>query len=173
LGWTKRPIYLLGFMGCGKSSIGRELAAQTGRAFVDTDTVVEETAGRTIERIFRESGEGHFRELEWSALRALESRERIVVATGGGLFLGLVQRRFMKSEGTTVWIDVPLDVLRARLASDSRRPLFAPEDALSFRALYEKRRAVYALADVRILGWPGDPIDLARRIVERVRPLPH
>ena len=174
MGPIDRPIFLVGFMGCGKTSAGRALAAETGREFVDLDERVAAREGRTIERIFRESGEGRFRELEWEALLAQRGSGRTVVATGGGLFLGVVQRGFLKEEGVTVWIDVPLDVIRKRLGSGAaERPLWTGEDPVSLRALFERRRAAYALADHRVPGIPGDPRDVALRVLDRFRLVPH
>jgi shikimate kinase len=169
-----RPVFLVGFMGCGKTAAGRALAAQIGWEFADTDDLVVQREGRAIERIFRESGEGRFRELEWEALVAQRGRRRVVVATGGGLFLGVVQRKFLKEEGVTVWIDVPLPVIERRLGSEgAERPLWTSADRLSLRALFERRRAAYALADHRVPGIPGDPGAVGLRVLRRFRPLPH
>lgn len=168
-----RSIFLVGFMGAGKTAAGRALASVMGRALVDTDDLVESRAGCSIERIFRESGEGRFRELEREALESLAGRKELVVATGGGLFLGVVQRRFLRAEGTTVWIDVPLEVARARLGVGGARPLWATGDQVALRAFYERRRVAYALADVRVPGAGATPEEVARRILERLRALPH
>ncbi len=173
-GRAARPVFLVGFMGSGKTAAGRALADLLGWDFVDTDELVVQREGRAIERIFEESGEGRFREAEWQALRSLSGLERAVVATGGGLFLGVPQRAFMKREGTTVWLDVPFDVARARVGAGRGRPLWTPDgDDVAFRAFFERRRAVYALADIRVDAAAGDPAGLARRIAERVFPLRH
>ena len=81
------PVFLVGFMGVGKTTVGHALATRLGWAFADTDAMVEQSAGRSIEEIFRESGEGRFREVEWDALRSLQGRKHLVVATGGGTFV--------------------------------------------------------------------------------------
>src|SRR5262245_64435680 len=90
------PIFLVGFMGTGKTAVGRVLAHALGRDFADTDDLVEAAAGCSIETIFRDHGEGRFREMEWDALREMGAREGTVVATGGGLFLGVVQRALIR-----------------------------------------------------------------------------
>lgn len=164
-----RPVFLVGFMGSGKSSVGRALAARLGWVFADTDSLVEFASGRTIETIFRESGEGRFRELEWEALRAFERVERVVVATGGGSFLGVLPRAFMKREGVTAWLDVPLEVAYARSASEQGRPLWKTDDPVAFRVFFERRRAVYALADVRVDASHGMPEDVAARLEHALR----
>jgi shikimate kinase len=169
-----RPVFLVGFMGSGKSATGRELARIVGFEFVDTDELVVASEGRPIEEIFRESGEGAFREAEWRALRSVAGRRGLVVATGGGAFLGTVQRSFMKSEGTTVWLDVPYEVARTRVGPGAGRPLWNPEqDEIAFRALFERRRAAYALAHVRVDAAAGGPAELARQIADRIFPRRH
>lgn len=173
-GFSVRLVFLVGFMGSGKTAAGRALADLLGWEFADTDELVVEREGRPIERIFEESGEGRFREAEWQALRSLAARERLVVATGGGLFLGVPQRAFMKREGTTVWLDVPFAVARARVGAGSGRPLWVPnEDEVAFRAFFERRRAAYALADFRVDASAGGPAQVARRIADRVFPRRH
>lgn len=151
-------------MGAGKSTVGRALAARWGWAFADTDELVAHAEGRSIAEIFRVSGEGRFRELEWDALRGLTGRQRLVVATGGGLFLGVVQRAFMRACGLSCWLDVPLPVVEARLHDPVLRPLWVSGDALARRAFFEKRRAVYALADIRVDVSRGAPEALAEAV---------
>ena len=155
------PVFLVGFMGVGKSAIGRALAARLGWAFADTDALVEQAEGRTIEEIFLLSGEGRFREVEWDALRSLEGATRLVVATGGGLFSSVVHRAFMRVCGISCWLDAPLSLIKERLCDPSSRPLWTAGDALSRRVFFEKRRAAYALADVRVDVSTGGPDRLA------------
>lgn len=158
------PLFLVGFMATGKSTVGRAVAAQLGWEFDDTDAIVERAENRTIEAIFKESGEGRFREAEWLALRSLAGRRRVVVATGGGLFLGVAQRAFIRDHGVSCWLDAPLDVVAARIADASARPLWTHDDPLERRAFFERRRAAYALADLRVDASRGAPEDLAREI---------
>jgi shikimate kinase len=162
------PIFLIGFMGCGKSAVGERLADRLDRRFLDTDRLIEQREGRSIEALFAESGEGHFRAVEWRVLQNLKNERGTVVATGGGAFLGWRQRNWLKAKGITVWIDLPLEVARARLGEGEGRPLWAPEDPLAFRALFEKRRAVYALAEVRVDAARGGIDEVARRIRDRL-----
>jgi shikimate kinase len=164
----ERPIFLVGFMGSGKSTVARRLAARLGWESVDTDELVERGAGRTIESIFAEAGEGRFRRLEQEALETLDGRPRAVVATGGGLFLGTAQRSWMKRRGATVWLDAPLELCRARIGSRAGRPLWRTEDPVALRALYERRRAAYALADVRVEGGTASPEEIVGAILLRL-----
>jgi shikimate kinase len=158
------PIFLVGFMGCGKTTVGRALALRLGWEFADTDELVERAEGRSVETIFVESGEGRFREAEWEALRSLSGRRRIVVATGGGLFLGVAQRRLVRASGWSCWLDVPLSVVASRVPAGEPRPLWPATDALARRAMFERRRAAYALADRRIDASTYGPDELAEGI---------
>jgi shikimate kinase len=158
------PIFLVGFMGVGKSTVGRALAARLRWDFEDTDALVTQTEGRAIDEIFRTSGEGRFRELEWEALRSLGHRKNVVVATGGGLFLGVAQRAFVRALGVSCWLDAPLAVVAERVAGGASRPMWLEDDALARRTFFERRRAVYALATLRVDASSGDADHLARRI---------
>lgn len=161
-----RPIWLVGFMGAGKTTIGQALADLLGWDFVDTDALIVSRAGKPIETIFRESGEGRFREIEWEVLSGLQGARRAVVATGGGSFLGVPHRRLLQRTGLVVWLDVPLDAVARRLGEGADRPLWRAADALALRVLWERRRAVYALADVRIEASHGTPHQVAERILD-------
>jgi len=165
----ERPIFLVGFMGSGKTTLGAGLARALGWDLVETDDLVERREGRSIEVIFRESGEGHFREAEWEVLRSLDGRSRCVVAAGGGMFAEARQRRWMKRRGRTVWLDVPPNVCTQRVGSGSGRPLWMAGDPIAFRALFERRKAAYALSEVRASGLPDDPEAAVSRLVALLR----
>ena len=96
-------------------------------------------------------------------------RRGIVVATGGGLYAGFAPRRWMRRQGRTVWLDVPLAVARGRVGAGAERPLWLPRESLSFRAFFEKRRAVYALADLRVAAEADRPGLVADRVLDRLR----
>ena len=154
------PLFLVGFMGAGKSTIARVLATRWGWDVADTDDLVEAAERRTIDAIFAESGEGRFREAEWSALQTVEGRTRVVVATGGGLFLGVAQRALIRRSGISCWLDAPYDVVSGRVAAAETRPMWPKDDAVARRAFFERRRAAYALADLRVDASTGDPAAL-------------
>ena len=161
------PIFLVGFMAAGKTSVGRALAERLGWELADTDRLVEEASGMPIEAIFRSAGEGAFRDTEWSVLNELAGRSRLVVATGGGLFLGVPHRAFLRREGVSCWLDASLDAVAARVGRVASRPLWPSGDALDRRAFFERRRAVYALADLVVDATHGDAADVARRVEDR------
>jgi shikimate kinase len=165
-----RPIFLIGFMASGKTAAGRLLAARLGLEIIDVDEQVERLERRSIERIFATEGEDYFREREWEALRAAGGGPACVVATGGGAFLGATARRWMKRTGLTVWLDVSLEEARRRVPAGDGRPLWREGKPLALRILYERRRAAYALAHVRVDASRGDPEAVAERIQARSAP---
>lgn len=163
-----RPIFLVGFMGTGKSEVGKALASRLAWSFADTDRWVEERAGRAVEAIFAESGEGDFRRWESRALAALAPSQRTVIATGGGLFTARAHRETIRASGISVWLDASLERIRRRLGDARGRPLWRSDDPVALRAFFERRRAVYFLADVRVdadLEDAADVAELVRRAV--------
>lgn len=165
-----RPIFLVGFMASGKTVVGGLLAERLGVEFVDTDDRVERRERSSVERIFAERGERYFRQREWEVLSETAPGQGRVVATGGGAFTGAEARRWMKRHGVTVWLDVGLDEARRRLGKRRDRPLWPGEQGLALRILYERRRAVYALAHLRVAAQPGDPREVAERVRARTGP---
>ena len=157
-------VYLVGFMGAGKSTVGRALAERLGVPFVDLDEAFESLSGMTIRRAFEEHGEAWFREREAELLRGTEALPEAVVALGGGTFTFPENRSVVKRSGLSVWLDVPFEAVAARLgAKAADRPLFRSlEEA---RALYEARLASYRLSD-RVLALEGD--EGVDAVVERI-----
>lgn len=146
-------VILIGFMGCGKSSVGKMLARELSVPFVDTDAWIEEQNGRKISDIFRESGEEYFRELETRALeQLLEDEGRKVIAVGGGLPMRPVNREYLKKLGTTVYLLAQPETLVARLQGDDTRPLLqGGELRQKIRQLMSDREDMYqSAADIRI-----------------------
>jgi len=163
-----RAVFLIGFMGVGKTSVGMALSQRLGWRFVDLDRQIEARAGRTIANIFRELGEENFREMETEALSklldALHDGDPTIVALGGGAFVQPANRTLLETAGVRViYLDAPLDELRRRLGeADSSRPLFA--DAERFRLLYEQRQPHYRMAPHRIQTFGKTIIEVAREI---------
>ena len=163
-------IYLVGFMACGKTTVGRLLAQELGWLFVDIDDEVEAKAGATINEIFDTRGEAEFRKLEAEAIAGRVSRiergEATVVAVGGGAFVQPRNYELLACNGISIWLDCPLEVLRRRVAQQSNRPL--ARDPKRFAELYEKRRPSYSRADFHVEASEDDP----RPVVERILKLP-
>jgi shikimate kinase len=135
-------IILIGFMGSGKSSVGRILADRLGYELVDTDVLLEERAGAPIARIFREQGEPAFRELESEILAAVADRRRSVIATGGGAPAHPPNRDFFTRENAVFHLRVSLEAARERTGENADRPLLA-QDQEAVRRLYQGRQPVY------------------------------
>ena len=144
-----RPIVLIGLMGSGKSTIGRELSRRTALPFLDMDAVIEEQVGKTIPDIFREKGEGHFRALETALLRLIENNVKNghgahIISTGGGVVLRPENRAILQRLGFTVWLNVDVPNLLARTARTHNRPLLQVDDReAAFRALLAERSPLY------------------------------
>ncbi|MDA1314438.1 MAG: shikimate kinase [Acidobacteria bacterium] len=145
--------YLVGFMGCGKSTVGRLLAETISWDFVDLDDEIERGAELRIVDIFENLGEPAFRIMEREALNEQIAKARMgmprVVALGGGAFAQDSNRGIIEASGVSVWLKAPLDRLWKRVSAKSDRPL--AQDWKSFEALYEKREGAYAQADFTIV----------------------
>lgn len=152
-------IYLVGFMGSGKTTIGRLLADRLGWHFVDLDDDIETEQKTSIAAIFDERGEEAFRALETEGIRRRTRQVRggrpMVMALGGGAFTRPDNRDLLADHGIVVWLDCPCDLAWRRVADGSTRPL--ARDAARFCELYQARRESYALADYRIEIASDDP----------------
>ena len=139
-------IILTGFMGTGKSTVGRLLADQLGYTFVDTDTLIEERSGMTVAAIFAELGEEAFREMERDAARLLADESGLVIATGGRMMLDSVCRKSLERSGRVFCLTASADEILARISLDAtERPLLnAPDPAQRIRTLLAERAEGYA-----------------------------
>jgi shikimate kinase len=146
-----RPLILTGFMGSGKSSVGRVLAERLGCRFVDLDAEIVATAGRPINDIFAQDGEQSFRNTESACLEQVLDGGISVVATGGGVVVADENRSSMRSQGIVVNLVVSLPQVLKRLHGAADRPLFAGSNAAnSVKLLMDDREQFYADADIRI-----------------------
>jgi len=127
-------LYLVGFMACGKTTVGHSLAEELGWCFVDIDRDIENREGKAISDIFVEQGEALFRELETEMIRArvsrVESGEPCVFALGGGAFVQPKNWDLIENNGITVWLDCPFEIVLKRLGDDTTRPLAAKSKPL-------------------------------------------
>lgn len=138
-------IILVGFMGTGKSSLGRLIAKKTGRRFVDTDHLIVESQGREISTIFKENGEEHFRQIETSTLETLKPFSGLVIATGGGIVTRPENVPLLQKQGFVVWLQADEEEIFRRVSRNSKRPLLQTEDPRKTIAdLLAKRRPLYA-----------------------------
>lgn len=141
-------LYLVGFMGAGKTSVARALGRRMGWQVEDIDHRIEAREHQRVAEIFAQRGELYFRNVEREVLRDLLSQRHAVIATGGGTFVDPDNRTAMLSDGAVAWLDVPLERVIGRVPADGRRPLAA--DRVQMEHLYARRRAAYSQAHVRI-----------------------
>ncbi len=149
---TPRNIFLIGPMGAGKSTVGRQLSKALKKEFLDCDKAIEERTGVNISLIFELEGEEGFRKREQAMLHELTERDDIVLATGGGAVLSEENRARLMSRGFVIYLDAPVDLLVERTARDRNRPLLQTDDpAARIADLMAMREPLYRqVADVVI-----------------------
>ena len=141
-------IYLVGFMASGKTTLAKNLAKRLDWKYVDIDELIEAREHMPISDIFARRGEPYFRTIERATLLEQIGAPHVVVATGGGTFVDPANRAAINSDGVSIWLDLPLDRIIARLPTDGRRPLAA--DRTELERLYHQRRTAYQLAHVHL-----------------------
>ena len=149
-------VFLVGYMGSGKTSVGKALSANSGLPMLDLDEALERQEGQTIAELFEQEGEATFRAKESALLNEVAGRQEFpIVACGGGITVDARNVQTMKRHGLVVWIDQPFETILERLRSQpGGRPLLAamgdPLDEEKLRAHYELRKTTYADCDERI-----------------------
>jgi shikimate kinase len=156
-------VYLVGFMGAGKTTLARALGKRLDWRVEDVDERIEAREGRTIASIFAREGEAYFRAVERAVLVDLVPLRHLVVATGGGTFVVPDNRAAINRDGLSVWLDVPLAEVIDRLPADGRRPLAA--DREQFARLYAARRVAYQQAHLRLDASGARVGDLVEQVV--------
>lgn len=180
---TYPPIFLIGLMGSGKSTVGRRLAKQLNFAFFDCDSEIVDKSGVAINTIFEIEGEHGFRERESAMLQLLAQQNNAVIATGGGAVIRAENRALISSGGFSVYLDVPPALLAKRTRNDHSRPLLAVANPLQrLLELHRERDPWYrACATLRLNAAHGSVHTLANRLKEaywhfllgKQHPLPH
>jgi shikimate kinase len=161
-------LFLAGFMGSGKTTLGQLLAEKLEWRFVDLDARIEEAVGMPIAQVFELYGESAFRRFEHDALAGVAAeRPRTIVALGGGSFVGEVNRAVIRRSGISVWLDVPFPAIALRVAGDPARPLAASADQLYL--LFRSRLPFYHEADVRLRAGDAPPDALAKELLRLLR----
>lgn len=160
-------LYLVGFMGSGKTTVGRLLADDLGWEFADLDDEIEAVAGATINSLFEEQGEDEFRRREHEALRTrvkmVQTGLPAVVSLGGGAFPRDENFRLISDNGISVWLDCPLTLIHRRIEGQGHRPL--ARDRENFERLFHARQSAYARADYRVEVRSDDPGETVRTIL--------
>ena len=157
-------VYLVGFMGAGKTTVARALARRLDWQVEDIDERIEKRERRDIATIFRRDGEPYFRAVEREELIALLPTRGAVIATGGGTFVDPVTREMMLRDGAVVWLDAPFATVLERLPLDGRRPLAA--DRIEMESLYNQRLMAYSRAHLRLDAGRSSVEDLVDQIVD-------
>ena len=150
-----RHIFLIGMQGCGKSSLGKRVARETGLSFADTDAMVAGSAGGTVNDFFAQYGEDVFRRAETGALALLTRARPMMISTGGGTVMNPVNRHIMRAWGTIVLIDRPLEEILTDIKLD-RRPTLRDGGLEEVERVYHERIQVYRdLADIVVRNDQG------------------
>lgn len=160
------PIFLIGFMGAGKTTVGQALARLLNCEFVDVDQLIEARVGKSISDIFAGLGEMKFRSLESDAIVECRGHQRTVIALGGGAYVSEENRNVLRSIGKTVWLDCPFEICLQRISGNHSRPLVT--DEAQMRELFERRRPAYAQADHVVQTGDLSPEQLAIEIARIV-----
>ena len=156
-------LYLVGFMGAGKTTVARILGARLQWRDEDIDARIEARERRTVATIFAQSGEPYFRQAERQVLGELLPQRHLIVATGGGTFVEADNRALMLADGAVAWLDAPLDRIIQRVPADGRRPLAS--DRTQMELLFMRRQLAYAEAHVRVDA-SGRVADVVERLLD-------
>ena len=168
----KENVVLIGFMGVGKTSLGKLLAAKLGRPFVDLDEKIETDAGMSIPEIFARYGERFFREMEKKAVREICTRRNIVIATGGGTVKDAENLRLLKNSGVIVCLTTEPEEIFRRTARKGERPVLdaSAEDRLAtIRKLLAERQEFYSQADYQVDTTDWSPLQIVNEICEYLK----
>ncbi|MEI6559868.1 MAG: shikimate kinase [Rhodospirillaceae bacterium] len=161
-----KTVALVGLMGAGKTAIGKRLAARLGLPFVDADAAIEKAADCTIEEYFSRHGEADFRRKERLVISRLLTEPAQILATGGGAFIDPQTRALMRAQALSVWLRADLDVLVARTARRTNRPLLKhgdPREVLG--RLMALRYPIYAEADLIVDSEDGPVEEMVERVL--------
>lgn len=158
---STRNIVLTGFMGTGKSTVGRLLALKLDRTFIDTDEEIVRRVGISIAEIFERDGEKGFRLMERELCRYLGANSNLVIATGGGTLVDDGNREIMLASGFVVCLNATTQSITQRLAGFDNRPLFKSD----WQALLQKRRAAYATIPYQVDTTDKTPEQIAQEII--------
>lgn len=164
-----KNIFLTGFMGSGKTTVGLELARILGYSFTDTDSVIEKQSGLTVEEIFTTQGEAAFRNLEKNLLRDFVRSKKTVISLGGGIPLTQGNREILK-KGYWIFLKTSAAVIEQRLRQDLTRPLLSGADKRhTIEQLLKQRLPVYQLAPCHFLTDHQNPGTIAKHIIQALR----
>lgn len=162
-----KSIYLCGFMGCGKSRIGKAAAKSLNMPFVDLDSYIVKKEGMDIPKIFEEKGEEYFRRLEGECLKELE--DGYVVATGGGTLINKNTAEYANQHGITVFLDASFPVCYGRIRNDTNRPLVMNNTKKQLEDIFNKRKEIYKAHSRFVIKAEGTVESITDSIIKKVK----
>lgn len=162
-----KSIYLCGFMGCGKTHIGRKLSKSLKLPFIDLDRYIVEKENRSIPEIFEQSGEPYFRKLEAECLKELE--EGYIVATGGGTLINDDTAKFANAHGITVFLDARFPVCYGRIKDDQNRPLVVNNTREQLYEIFLKRKSIYERNSAVTVNAEGTAHEITAAVIKSVK----
>ena len=161
-----KSIYLCGFMGCGKTHIGRRLSKKLQMPFIDLDNYIVEKENRSIPEIFEQSGEPYFRKLEAKCLKEL--KDGYIVATGGGTLINDDTAKFAGAHGVTVFLDARFPVCYGRIKDDQNRPLVVNNTREQLYEIFLKRRTIYKKNSSVTVTAEGTAYEITSAVIKAV-----
>lgn len=162
-----KSIYLCGFMGCGKSHIGRRLSKRLNMPLIDLDEYIVEKEKRSIPEIFDQSGEPYFRQLEAECLKELS--DGYIVATGGGTLINETTAKYANEHGTTVFLDAIFPVCYGRIKNDVNRPLVMNNTKEQLEEIFNKRRSIYKAHSAVVVRAAGTGASITEEVIRKVQ----
>lgn len=162
-----KSIYLCGFMGCGKSHVGRILSKKLNMPLVDLDDYIVKKEKLTIPEIFDQKGEPYFRQLEAECLKELS--DGYIVATGGGTLINNDTAEYAKAHGTSVFLDATFPVCYGRIKNDTNRPLVTKNTKEQLEEIFNTRRQIYRKNSVLSVKAMGSGNSIAGNVIEAVK----
>ncbi len=160
-------IVLCGFMGCGKTTVGKKLSKRLGVPFVDMDHYIEQKAGCKVSDIFAKQGEDAFRDMEYECAKELSRAGGAVIATGGGALTFDRNVEALRQNGRIILLDTPLPIIKRRLSGDTTRPLLnRPDRDSAMEELYRKRLPLYRKASDLVIAAKGSPNAVCQEIIK-------
>lgn len=157
-------IYLVGFMGCGKTTVGKVLAKRVNKKFIDLDEEIVAQTGKSIPELFNEFGESGFRDIETKVLKNLSSK-KMIISTGGGIVLRDENIGIMKESGKIIYLETPIEIIYERIHLDSNRPNAVNRSLEELSHLFQSRELQYKKADFTISTNNLTPIEITLEII--------
>ncbi|MCD8219453.1 MAG: shikimate kinase [Ruminococcus sp.] len=161
-------IFLCGFMGCGKTTVGELLAKKLGLPLIDTDAYIVREESKTIPEIFAQDGEAYFREKEAAAIRTLCDKQA-VISCGGGVMLNPESAAYARKNGIVVLLDESFACCYQRIRGDSNRPIVQRSTKEELEALFQQRASIYRVHASCVIPGGGTPKEMAKRIAKAVK----